>query len=227
MVTKPTVTTEWATTLVDEGGGTFNKATPELGVRSTGQSAGLPVDRQSHNYILDANHQWKTYFEELTDQFLQGATETNIGVTQLATESELEAGTNTLKVVPVATLSSYLQRFARRGYIPVVGGGQLEINSKYLITDSSTYLLPDTTGLEDGDDVEMVRFGSPDDVTPTPVINVHGGDGTDLTLGSNGETVEYYNTATGILDETKPVVEYSISAEITFLFNETSGNWEL
>lgn len=104
------------------------------------------------------------------------------------------------------------------GYIPVSGGGTLEVNKRYLILDDGTYTLPDVTDLNNRSTVEMVRRGVGLLTDPTPLIQVE---------GSNSEEVNYFDPATGVLDETDTSVQYNISAPMIFLFNATSGNWEL
>lgn len=103
------------------------------------------------------------------------------------------------------------------GYVPVSGGGGLEVNKRYLILDDSTYTLPDTTGLTNRSSVEIVRFGTAIDTT-TPIIGVD---------GTNSEQINYYNPSTGILEETDTSVSYNIMSGLVLLFNEASGNWEL
>lgn len=104
------------------------------------------------------------------------------------------------------------------GVTALTGGGDTVVNRKYLITDDSTYTLPSTTGLVNGDYVEFYRRGAAISTDPTPSIQVN---------GANSEGVDYYDQGTGSLDETDTSVQYNISAPLTFLFNATSGNWEL
>ena len=101
---------------------------------------------------------------------------------------------------------------------PVTGGGLLEINKRHLITDASTYTLPNTTGLTTGQNVYIARLGKALFSDPTPVVNVN---------GSNGEQVDYYNQSTGVIDDTDTSILYNISAPLIFVFNATTGNWEL
>lgn len=103
------------------------------------------------------------------------------------------------------------------GKIPASGGGSLVVNQSYLITDASTYTLPDTTNLSTKDFVEVERLGAALFSDPTPLIQVD---------GSNSENIEYYDN-NGVIDETDVSVQYNIFAPMTFLFNATSGNWEL
>lgn len=128
---------------------------------------------------------------------------------------------------PNATIQTKgVAELARTDLIPVAGGGQLEANKRYLIMDDSFYFLPETTILSNKSSVKVCRFGGIDEDT-YPKLNVFGGDGTDETLGSNGETIEFYNQSTGVLEQESPVALLNIMPEIAFLFNETSGNWEL
>jgi len=103
------------------------------------------------------------------------------------------------------------------GLTPVFGGGSLEANKRYLITDNNTYTLPETTSLGNEDSVEVVRFGSALFADPTPSVSVD---------GTNSEEIEYYNE-NGVLNQTDTSVTYNTTAGLTFIFNETSGNWEL
>ncbi len=104
------------------------------------------------------------------------------------------------------------------GVIALISGADTVVNRKYLITDSSTYTLPSTTGLVNGDYVEFTRHGAALPTDPTPLIQVNGG---------NTESIDYYDQGTGALDETDTSVTYGIMYRLTFIFNGTSGNWEL
>lgn len=99
---------------------------------------------------------------------------------------------------------------ARTGYIYVTGGGQLEINERYLIGDSDTYTLPDTSSLTLKDRVEVAKIAA-----VTPVIEVFD----DLT-----EVINFYRPAGDLLLETDTSVSYNIYSPLIFIFNT---NWDL
>lgn len=104
------------------------------------------------------------------------------------------------------------------GCKPVSGGGTLDINKRYLITDTSTYTLPSTTGLLNGNNVYVTRIATPLPSDPTPVVQVNGGD---------GESINYYKSSTGELKQTDTSVNFNIYAALLFTFNATTGDWEL
>ena len=104
------------------------------------------------------------------------------------------------------------------GCKPVSGGGTLDINKRYLITDTSTYTLPSTTGLLNGNNVYVTRIATPLPADPTPVVQVNGG---------NGESINYYKSSTGELKQTDTSVNFNIYAALLFTFNATTGDWEL
>ena len=98
------------------------------------------------------------------------------------------------------------------GLIPVTGGGTLEINKRYLITDSNTYTLPDTTGLIVGkDNVEVYKLAA----SLTPLIQVD---------GTNAESIKFYHPIDAELIATDTNATYNIYASMTFIFNT---DWEL
>lgn len=98
------------------------------------------------------------------------------------------------------------------GLIPVSGGGVLDVNKKYLITDSGTYTLADTTSLTAGEDrIEVYKLAA----ALTPLIQVD---------GDNSEVINYYSPRTGNLIESDTSATYNIYAPITFIFNT---DWEL
>ena len=99
----------------------------------------------------------------------------------------------------------------KTGYIYVTGGGQLDANERYLIGDSDTYTLPDTSNLEIKDRVEIVKTAGNE-----PVIEVD---------GANGELVKLYIPLTSVLDQTDTSVLFNIFSKLIFIFNGT--DWEL
>lgn len=148
--------------------------------------------------------EWGNDYVGFTDALLAAAGILNSGNPDTVNASDRLNAINTL-IASVAGLTS------------VSGGGPLEVNKRYLITDASTYTLPSTTGLVNRDHVEVLRFGAALITDPTPQINVNGG---------NSEVVEYYNSL-GVLESSDTSVIYNISSPLVFVFNATSGNWEL
>ncbi|AHK11272.1 hypothetical protein S14_163 [Shewanella sp. phage 1/4] len=96
------------------------------------------------------------------------------------------------------------------GLIVLSGGGVLEANKRYLLSDASTYILPNTTGLTTKDRVELYRLA---DFEPTVQVN-----------GSNGEVINYYRPTDGAFLVSDTSAKYNIFAPISLLFNT---NWEL
>lgn len=92
----------------------------------------------------------------------------------------------------------------------VSGGGILEINKRYLITDAGTYTLPNTTGLIIKNMVKLYKVAG---VNPTIIVE-----------GGNKEVINFYQPGTGILVSSDSSVTYNIFAPITFIYNT---NWEL
>lgn len=100
------------------------------------------------------------------------------------------------------------------GLIPVSGGGALEVGKRYWILDSNTYTLPDVTSFTGGENVELYKAGA----AVTPTIQVE---------GSNSEEINYYQPRTGTFLESDTSASYNIFAPISFIFNNTDGDWEL
>ena len=216
MATKPLVSTEWATQVTTAGGsGNINKDEPTQAFKDFGQPEASPVDRQSLNYELNALDQWRTYFEQATDELNTGATTTVKGLVELATPAELETGNDLFRVVPVKTLSDKLKTYQEKDFIPVSGGGSLEVNRTYIITDNEEYILPAVSGLSTKDRVTVLRLGVAVDELDYPTITVEG----------VVENIKLYNPATGVLLETDKSLQYDQGYELTFLYNET--NWEV
>ena len=98
----------------------------------------------------------------------------------------------------------------RVGYIYVTGGGQLEVNEKYLIGDSDTYTLPNTTSLTLDDRVDIYKLAD-----FTPIIQVD---------GTNGEQIKFYRPNTNTLEDTDTSALFNIYSPLYFIYNT---DWEL
>ncbi|AHK11573.1 hypothetical protein S140_166 [Shewanella sp. phage 1/40] len=97
------------------------------------------------------------------------------------------------------------------GLIVLSGGGVLQANKRYLLSDASTYILPNTTGLTvKKDRVELYRLAA---FEPTVQVN-----------GSNGENIKYYKIVNGDLLATDTSVLYNLFTPVSFIFNT---DWEL
>lgn len=224
MATKPLVDTAWASQITTDGtSGNLNKQEPSTAFKNFGQPESQPIDRQSINYELDALDQWKAYFENLTDEFQLTPTTTRKGLVLKATLSDVEDLTT--DVYPdAATINTYvnetveafnqevLDDLSRIDYIIVSGGGNLEINKKYLISDNATYTLPSRVGGVQGEYVVVSKFST----SKTPSIVVE---------GTNSEMIDLIAPVDGEVVQTDTSVLYNIHEELTFIFK--SPNWEI
>lgn len=92
-------------------------------------------------------------------------------------------------------------------YYPL-SSGQMSINRNYFILATTTYTLPNTTGLTNGNVVAMIKVQG-----TTPIYQVD---------GSNNEKITH-ETSSGT--ETDTTATHIADAEIKFMFN--NGNWEV
>lgn len=143
MATKPSVSTEWATQITNAGAsGNLNKEEPTQAFKNFGQPEALPVDRQSLNYELNALDQWKTYFEEKTDELSGAATTTKKGLTELATNQETDDGSSSGVVVVPASLKYKLNRLglSTTDFVDDAGGkdaNDLPHTGRFLLVDAT------------------------------------------------------------------------------------------
>lgn len=98
MATKPTVSTEWATTLVANGlNNTNNKIPSTASQKLAGFGFPEPPPRNILNYFMGSTHEWKDYFEQATDELgvagVALAALVALTAAALAANSSIDAGT--------------------------------------------------------------------------------------------------------------------------------------
>lgn len=166
-MTKPTVATAWATDTTNAGAsGNLNKEVPTPQFQQFGQPEGVPTDRPALNYILNAFHQWITYFETVLDDLGYSLINDTTAESSLSSNKAYIVDTSSgdlSKTLPLLTDLSVGDTFK---VIHLKGSSNIFTiaNTLYGVNGLGSYDIPSGTPediqIESGERIELVYRGN-------------------------------------------------------------------